>query len=210
MNYLAHVFLARPTPAGVAGALLGDFVKGRAVMQYPLAVRDGIDLHRAIDRFTDAHPLVAACRTLVSAPRRRFAGVMTDVFFDHFLVRHWERFSDTPLARFTACVYEMLFAQHDSLPSRLQAMLPHMAADDWLASYGEIESVDAALRGIARRFRNSPRARVLESGIEDLLRDYARFEEKFCLFFPELLAFVRRTQDEPVAGVALRARRAVA
>lgn len=209
MNYLAHVFLAPATPAGIAGALLGDFVKGRAVMQYPIAVRAAIDLHRAIDRYTDAHPLVAGCRELVSAPRRRFAGVMTDVFFDHFLARHWECFSATPLERFTSRVYDTLFAQQNSLPPRLQAILPHMAAEDWLASYGEIEAVDAALRGIAQRFRRFPRAKVMERGVEDLLRDYERFEERFCMFFPELRAFVGHAPEAQVSRITLCTSRAV-
>ena len=57
MNYLAHLYLAEQTSEGLLGSLLGDFVKGRLESRFPEAVRRGIVLHRAIDTFTDAHPL---------------------------------------------------------------------------------------------------------------------------------------------------------
>ena len=69
-------------------------------------------------------------------------------------------------------------------------LLPRMAADDWLASYAEIESVDAALHGIARRFQRYPRAVVLTDGVQELLINYTALEQHFLDFFPELLGFV--------------------
>jgi acyl carrier protein phosphodiesterase len=205
MNYLAHVFLSHDTPEAVTGALLGDFVKGRAAEDWPPRVRDAILLHRAIDRFTDSHPIHRMSCALVSRERRRFAGVLVDVFYDHFLARHWARYCETGLEEFTASVYAVLLPQRASFPERLQRMLPYMAADDWLASYAEIESVDAALNGIARRFRRFPRAQVLTTAIEELERDYARFEAHFLAFFPELQQFVAAQQG---AGSALYIRSA--
>jgi acyl carrier protein phosphodiesterase len=190
MNYLAHVFLSHQTPDAIVGAMLGDFVKGRSVEGWSAEVRAAILLHRAVDRYTDAHAIVRASRALVTPERRRFAGILVDVFYDHFLARHWVRYHDRPLPEFTRSVYTALLARRATFPERLQRILPRMAADDWLAAYAEVASVDLALNGIARRFRYAERARVLRTAVTELHDNYGRFEEHFREFLPQAHAFV--------------------
>ena len=93
MNYLAHALLAGPHPEMVLGGLMGDFVKGRIGDDWPEPLRGGLLLHRRIDRYTDEHRVVAASRARFPPPRRRFAGIVVDVCFDHFLARDFERWS---------------------------------------------------------------------------------------------------------------------
>jgi acyl carrier protein phosphodiesterase len=190
MNYLAHAFLSRSSPELLIGGLLGDFVKGALGERYTPAVRAGILLHRAIDRYTDAHATVHASCALISPARRRFAAILVDVFYDHFLARHWQRYTEQPLTDFTQQVYATLLPQLASFPERLQHILPRMAADDWLGSYAEVASVDTALHGIARRFQRYPRAVVLADGVQELLHNYLALERHFLAYFPELLGFV--------------------
>jgi acyl carrier protein phosphodiesterase len=190
MNYLAHVFLSHETPDAIVGAMLGDFVKGRSVERWGAQVRAAILLHRAVDGYTDAHAVVRASRTLVTPERRRFAGILVDVFYDHFLALHWARYHERPLPEFTRSVYAVLLARGAMLPERLQRMLPRMATDDWLAAYADVASVDLALNGIARRFRYPERACVLQTAVVELHRNYGRFEEHFREFLPQARAFV--------------------
>lgn len=196
MNYLAHAFLARATPELLTGGLLGDFVKGRLGNGYSPAVRDGIVLHRAIDRFTDEHPLVVACRRCIAPERRRFAGILVDIYFDHFLALHWSHYSRQPLTHFTRNVYAVLWPQRHDFPARLQRVLPWMRAEDWLASYADIEAVEACLHGMARRFRFAERAQPLADGVHDLLAHYGALQAHFADFFPQLEIFVAQ---HPVA-----------
>lgn len=192
MNYLAHVFLARHSSEAMIGGLLGDFVKG-TINDYPRGIRAGILLHRAIDRYTDAHDTVRASCALMSVRRRRFAGIMVDVFFDHFLACHWHRYTQTPLPAFTRDTYRQLLAHRGELPPRLQRVLPLMVANDWLASYREVEAVDAAINGISCRFR---RANSMMGGAQEMLDNYAALSANFLQFFPELLHFVRLWCDQ--------------
>ena len=104
MNYLAHALLAGDHPADRIGGVIGDFVKGPldplpAGLGPGLAA--GVMLHRRIDSFADTHPAFLRSRGRVSAARRRVAGVMVDMFYDHFLARHWAHFSDQALGDFT-------------------------------------------------------------------------------------------------------------
>lgn len=191
MNYLAHVFLSHHTPDAIVGAMLGDFVKGRTVEGWSDDVRAAIEVHRAVDRFTDRHPLTLASRALVSAPRRRFAGILVDVFYDHFLARHWPRLHPLPLVQFTQTVYGALWPHRTGFPPRLQRILPWMVCDDWLASYADVAAVDAALRGLARRLRFAKHAGALASGISELENNYAALEKNFLEFIPRLRDFAR-------------------
>lgn len=203
MNYLAHALLSCHSPAAIVGGMLGDFVKGSVPVHYDAEIRAAILAHRAIDRYTDAHEAHRASRGLVSPARRRFAGILVDVFYDHFLVRHWGRFSSQSLHEFTQSVYTALRSRHGNLPERLQRILPYMAGDDWLGSYGDLDSVHAALHGIARRFTRFPRASALLDGIEELENNYTALERQFLMFFPQVERFAREHAD----GMALELRR---
>lgn len=206
MNYLAHVFLSSESRDAVIGGLLGDFVKGAAVDAYGPEIRAGILLHRRIDRYTDDHAVVRESRCSISASRRRFAGIMVDVFYDHFLVRHWKRFTDVPLTVFTRKVYWQLTSRRASFPERLQRILPHMIADDWLASYGRMTAVDAALRGIARRFKHSQRAEALVDSARELEHNYAQLENHLLTFFPQLMRYAAQCKQARDTVVVRRIR----
>lgn len=190
MNYLAHAFLSRHSPEAILGAVYGDFVKGSVTTEFTAGIRDGIVLHRAIDRYTDSHPIPAASCALVSTPRRRFAPILIDVFYDHFLARHWRDYCEQPLAEFAQEVYAVLLAQHEQLPAPLQLVAPRMAANNWLCAYAEVSGIDAAVNGIARRLERYPRAAVVRGSVEELERHYGALEQHFGEFFPQLIRHV--------------------
>lgn len=199
MNYLAHALLANESPEVQVGGLMGDFVKGRIPPELPAAIRHGLIMHRRIDKFTDMHELVLASKRLVSPGRRRFAGIMVDVFFDHFLARHWHQYSGDPLTQFTSSVYIVLYRHWTVLPKRLRHMLPFMADEDWLASYRNINAIHASIDGISTR--RLKRKNSLYRGATELERRYSEFEQYFFEFFPQLIKFVRE-RDENNHGSA--------
>jgi acyl carrier protein phosphodiesterase len=189
VNYLAHVFLARHDDAAMLGAMLGDFVFGRAaVEEWPPAVAADILLHRNIDRYTDDHPAVMKLRARFPDGRRRYAGIALDVYFDHLLAHDWSRWSHEPLDGFTSRFYRVLLAALPDLPPRLQRIAPSIAAHDWLGSYRERGMVDHAVTRIATRLsRNGER---LVECLEDLRANEGLAEATFDAFFPDLVAFV--------------------
>lgn len=200
MNYLAHAWLARHSDDAILGALLGDFVFGRANLpEWPAAIRAEIVRHRRIDQYTDAHPAVAAARGLFDAGGlRRYAGVVLDVYFDHCLARGWSRWNETPVKDFAARVYRVLHDHRDGLPPRLQAIAPRMAAHDWLGSYAERPSVDHAVRGIATRLsRNGDR---LVACLDVLRIHEVQIDAAFEAFFPDLIESAARMRTEGEVG----------
>lgn len=191
MNYLAHLYLAGSDEDLIAGALLGDFVKGRLEnLPFSPGVVDGIRLHRAIDAYTDAHPVVVRSRERLQE-RRRVAGVIVDLAYDHFLAANWYRFSDEPLGTFCHRSYSVLLSRVDEYPPRLRALLPRIASDDWLSAYADLENVGYALERIGSRLR---RADLLLGVIDDLRRHYPGLEQDFLAFFPDLADHATQTR----------------
>jgi len=188
MNFLAHAFLARDDVDLMVGSLMGDFVKGPLDGQYAPSITRGLILHRRVDTYTDAHAQVVRSRSRISPGRRRYAGILIDLFYDHYLAHHWSNYSATPLDEFTAAVYTSLLGRLQLLPERLQRIAPHMAQTDWLGSYRSTAAVGEALNRIGTRFK---RGNPLLGSIEELIRNYAELEEDFQAFFPEVVRFAR-------------------
>ncbi|WP_367374455.1 ACP phosphodiesterase [Pseudomonas lini] len=187
MNYLAHLHLGGQRPGQMLGSLYGDFVKGRLQGQFDPEIEAAIQLHRSIDVFTDRHPLVDIALSRFSLTRRRYAGIVLDVFFDHCLARDWTLYSDQPLEQFTSDVYRVLSTE-SQLPERLAMIAPHMVANDWLGSYREFAVLEQVLRGISRRLT---RPEELAGAMQELRRLYEPLSEDFRLFYPELQDFAQ-------------------
>ncbi|MBC2655282.1 DUF479 domain-containing protein [Pseudomonas sp. MSSRFD41] len=188
MNYLAHLHLGGQRPGQLLGSLYGDFVKGRLQGQFAPEVEAAIQLHRRIDTYTDSHPVVTAALARFAQTRRRYAGIVIDVFFDHCLARDWAQYADRPLQAFTADVYRALAAE-PRLPGRLAQIAPYMAADDWLGSYRDFQVLEQILRGIARRLS---RPEELTAAMGELERLYQPLSEDFREFYPQLQAFAEQ------------------
>jgi acyl carrier protein phosphodiesterase len=187
MNYLAHLFLSEGTPESLIGNLLGDFVKGSAVNLYPQEIIKGIYLHRKVDSYTDSHAIVRSSKSLVCHERCRFAGVLIDVFYDHFLAKNWLEYSEIPLREFSVRVYKILQDSRDILPESLKQVMPTIIDRDLLGSYQEIEGINRALNRMSLRIK---RTNNLAGGIEDLTANYQQLESDFRAFFPDLISYV--------------------
>lgn len=188
MNYLAHLHLGGDAPAQLLGSLYGDFVKGPLAGQWPADIEAAIRLHRRIDVFTDSHPLQLQARARFPLARRRYAGILLDIFFDHCLALRWADYASEPLPLFTGRVYRLL-ASEPRLPERLALIAPRMAAQDWLGSYRDFAVLEQVVRGMQRRLS---RPAGLDGAMAELERLYQPLLEDFQQFYPELQAYVAR------------------
>lgn len=188
MNYLAHLYLSADRPLLAIGNFIADHVKGSMADQYDGEVRDGIRLHRMIDEFTDSHPIVEKSKARLRPDFRKYAPVIVDLYYDHFLARDWEMFHHRPLSDYAAEMYALLRQNEHILPQRTIHMLGYMEPQNWLVKYASVEGLQRALTGLARRT-------TFESNMENahlfLQDNYQSFEEEFNDFFPDLRSFVQ-------------------
>lgn len=172
MNFLAHALLAGDDPALIVGGVAGDFIKGtlerRLAEGLPPDLVRGVALHRAIDAFAESHPAFRRSRDRISPLRRRYAGVLVDVLYDHLLAREWAAHHPRPLPAFVADVYALIGERLGDLGPAAPT-LRLMAAEDWLGSYASRDGIAAILERMARRAR---RPNPLAGG-EDELADNA-------------------------------------
>jgi len=192
VNYLAHVLLADRHPESIIGNLSGDFVKGPVDARFEPKIRQGIQLHRQIDSFTDQHPVVKALKALFSPERRRYAGIVLDVGFDHYLSRHWNRFSPVALRQFIDKVYGILSEHEAKLPPGLRAIAPRMISGDWLYSYRTLSGTGAVLDRLSRRLRHH---NPLPGSVAEIANHYDQIEAGFLNLFPEVVQFASETSQ---------------
>lgn len=186
MNHLAHLFLAPDSPEARVGSMLGDFTRGVDIAALPHSVRLGVRHHLAVDSFTDKHPDVLASKRLFSAQRRRFSGIALDVLYDHFLLQHWNEFTDTDQNTFISAVYAELQNNEDLMTPDMSKTTRHLVSHDWFGSYRDLDNIGYALDRVATRirFQNS------FAGIIDEIRPlHSELEDRFLSFFPDLQTF---------------------
>ena len=186
MNFLAHALLAGDDPALVVGGVAGDWIKGVLPAGLPEDLARGAALHRAIDSHAEGHPAFKRSRTRVSAARRRYAGVLVDVFYDHLLARDWALYHKEPLPAFCAGVYRCLEERLDDLPRDAHPALAYMAREDWLSSYAGLDGIAAILARMSRRARQ-PNPLLL--GEEEFLADAEGFLQDFRAWFDDARRF---------------------
>ena len=192
MNYLAHFHLSHGNDGLLIGALLGDFIKGPLKGEREPIIEQGILLHRKIDVFTDSHPLLSQAHQLFDPRYRRYAGIMTDVAFDHFLNRHWQKFHQQSLSTFSSEVFQLITSS-DHLTPQAKQQAENLARYDVFASYQHWQTVKAALERISQRLvRENP----LASGAQEMQRHYKLLEEIFLAFYPDLQTYVRELREK--------------
>lgn len=187
MNYLAHLYLSGESDELMLGNFIGDFVKGKKYLDYPGPVASGIRLHRSIDSFTDSHPDVKACIHFLKPGYGRHAGIVADVFFDHFLAANWSDYSPVTLRNFAKHAHAVFLSNFALLPFRVKQFLPFLIQHKRLESYAKPENLIQVLEIMSRHTSLPTRT---DWAIQVLEREYAQFELLFRSFFAEMILYV--------------------
>lgn len=191
MNHLAHFALAGD--AYRTGSFLGDYVKGRLDGRFSQPIELGIRLHRAIDAFTDHHPVVGQSQTRFEDRFRRYSGIMTDIFYDYLLARHWSTFYEEDLCKFSKRTLKALLDDAKHLSTDSLATAKRMYQHNSMAHYGRERFVVASFEHIATRLtRPSP----LADANDECFRHIGELESDFLVFYPSLIEFSRGWQDK--------------
>ncbi|SOC80371.1 Acyl carrier protein phosphodiesterase [Salinimicrobium sediminis] len=186
MNFLAHIYLSGDNEELILGNFIADSIKGKKYLNYPPGIQKGILLHRRIDHFTDTHPIVRRSSSKLHKNYSHYAGVIVDIFYDHFLASNWEEYSNVPLENFVADFYILLKKNFDLLPTPIQSFLPYMVAENWLLSYASIDGISRILYQMNIRTKNIVQ---MDKAVNELREHYSEFEKDFSEFFPILKNF---------------------
>ena len=188
MNFLAHAYLSFNQPQLLAGNMISDFIKGRRQFDYAAGIQAGITLHRAIDEFTDFHPVTQQAKEFFRPQYRLYSGPFIDIVYDHFLAIDKNEFAtEQHLYQFTQATYALLTAQEAELPPPFRQMLPYMKAQNWLYNYRKPEGIRTSFQGLVRRAKYLNES---DMAFSIFLGNYDSLKDCYHEFFPTLKQFV--------------------
>lgn len=183
MNYLAHIYLSGDNDLIKIGNFMADGIRGNDYLNFPDEIKKGIILHRAIDTFTDANTIFRISKHRLHERYGHYSGVIIDIFYDHFLAKNWEKYSNEPLEDYVASFYQSLHENYAILTERTKKIIPNMIKQNWLLSYASFEGISKILYQMDYRTKLKSK---MQFSVEELQAFYTDFEEEFTLFFEEL------------------------
>jgi len=151
MNYLAHAYLTSGDDLLLMGNLWGDLLRPRDFPALPESMLRGVELHRAIDRFTDSHPDVAVMRDLLRPSQGKYTPVVVDVLLDHVLSLAWSDHHQDSLEDFCRLQYGKVERHFGLLPVAYQPRVRRMLDNRWLESCATRERMRHTLRMLSMR-----------------------------------------------------------
>ncbi len=192
MNFLAHFYLSGEDEDLILGNYLGDFLRGGELKNLSEPIFRGIELHRSIDEFTDAHPLVRQSQQTLREGLGRYVPVAVDVIYDHFLAGMWSDYSDEDLQTFANRKYAFLELHRGQLNKRAAGFLNYMHGNNILYNYQFDEGIQRVFEDLNHRARFDTK---LKNAVFEMNHHRKLLEEDFRTFFPELVAHVSRYQQ---------------
>jgi acyl carrier protein phosphodiesterase len=187
MNYLAHARLSFNMPEILTGNMISDYIKGKKQFDYPAGVQRGIKLHRAIDDFTDNHPVTKEMKEYFRPYYRLYAGAFCDVTYDHFLANDPGEFeTEDQLQQFATAVYTSLQQSEALLPEPFKKMLPWMKTQNWLFNYRSRWGTEKSFGGLVKR---SQYLNDSTAAFEVFNNNYDKLQQLYNDFYPGIKTF---------------------
>jgi len=195
MNFLAHLYLSGNDTDLMIGNFIADHIRGNKFSHYSSTIKNGILLHREIDTFTDTHAIVRKSKRRLHERYGHYDGVIIDIFYDHFLAKNWENYSEIPLNIYVNSVYQLLQKNNTILPEKTQNILPYMIKYNWLYNYQFAKGIQQVLNGMNKRTEGKSKMNL---ATEDLLIHYQDLENDFTTFFEDLRKFCTQKIKEQI------------
>ena len=193
MNFLAHIYLSGSNDQIRIGNFMADSIKGKKFQKYSKDIQKGIILHRAIDYYTDTHPVFIKSAHRLFETYGHYNGIIIDIFYDHFLAANWKDYCEIDLETYVINFYTLLKENYETLPPKVKNFLPYMIEDNWLLSYAEISGIEKVLNGMNHRTGGKS---GMNNAIKELKLYYEEFEKEFRIFFEDVQVFCEEKLEE--------------
>lgn len=197
MNFLAHIYLSGDSDEILAGNFIGDYVKGKAYLQYPGDIRRGILLHRDIDSFTDNHEDTRKCKSFISSRYGLYSGIIVDIFYDHFLATNWSHYSSISLTEFARRKYAILEQYFEIYPKDVKLFFPYFLRSNWLDTYSSASGIGSVLQRMAYRTSIPDHSSF---AVDMLNKNKEILKSLFFSFFNEIIEYVHTKYGIALSG----------
>jgi acyl carrier protein phosphodiesterase len=159
------------------GNMMGDFIKGKSYLDFEIEIQEGIMLHRHIDTFTDAHPIISHCKAFFRKEYGLFSGILVDTLLDYFVANDNQIFNtEAELRKFVDHVYQTFLTHKNLMSDRMNYLTTNMIQYDWLYNYRKIEGIESSFKGMSKRIAMMPDAalacEIFRKNINELEGNY--------------------------------------
>lgn len=192
MNFLAHIYLSGDSREILIGNFIGDYVKGKNITGYPEEVKKGIMLHRKIDSFTDSHSITRSSKKIVAEKYGLYAGIVVDIYYDHFLSANWHLYSEMPLREYIHDRYRLLDSGFSIFPAGVKSWFPYFIKSNWLETYIHFEGLNMVFNRMSYRTSLPDHS---EYAVNQLKENYDFLKENFIEFFTGMREMVQKDYD---------------
>ncbi len=189
MNFLAHIYLSGDSREILIGNFIGDYVKGKNISGYPEKVKQGIMLHRKIDSFTDSHILTRACKKVIAEKYGLYAGIVVDIYYDHFLSANWHLYSEIPLREYIHDKYRLLDSGFSIFPAGVKSWFPYFIKSNWLETYIHFNGLNMVFKRMSYRTSLPDHS---DYAVSQLMENYDFLKENFIEFFTDMREMVHK------------------
>ena len=176
MNFLAHIYLSGDSREVLIGNFIGDYVKGKNISGYPEKVKQGIMLHRKIDSFTDSHILTRSSKKIIAEKYGLYAGIVVDIYYDHFLSANWHLYSEIPLREYIHDRYRLLDSGFSIFPAGVKSWFPYFIKSNWLETYIHFNGLNMVFKRMSYRTSLPDHS---EYAVSQLKENYDFLKENF-------------------------------
>jgi len=189
MNFLAHIYLSGDSREILIGNFIGDYVKGKNFTGYPEEVKQGIMLHRKIDSFTDSHSITRSSKKIIAEKYGLYAGIVVDIYYDHFLSANWDLYSEMPLREYIHDKYRLLDSGFSIFPAGVKSWFPYFIKSNWLETYIHFEGLNMVFKRMSYRTSLPDHS---DYAVNQLKENYDFLKENFIEFFADMREMVQK------------------
>ena len=189
MNFLAHIYLSGDSKEILIGNFIGDYIKGKKITGYPEEVKQGIMLHRKIDSFTDSHILTRSSKKIVAEKYGLYAGIVVDIYYDHFLSANWHLYSEIPLREYIHDRYRLLDSGVSIFPAGVKSWFPYFIKSNSLETYIHFNGLNIVFKRMSYRTSLPDHS---EYAVSQLKENYDFLKENFLEFFTDMREMVQK------------------
>jgi len=149
-------------------------------------------LHRKIDYFTDTHTITRKAKEIVRDRYGLYAGIVIDIFYDHFLSANWDKYSDMSLKTYVRNRYHILDSGFSMFPVGVKTWFPYFIKSNWLEAYTTFHGLIMVFKRMSYRTSLPDHS---EYAVDQLRDNYKAMEDFFYEFFTDLQTYVGNEYD---------------
>ncbi len=185
VNFIAHIHLSGQKPGTLVGNYIADLIHHKDLNQLPKDIQEGVMLHRFIDSYTDQHLINKNTLDLLYPRHRKYAPVLLDIYYDYFLIRHWNNFSNQDLLSVCENTYRVLTNHLDEIPSSAKRNIENLLNKRWLMhAYSDIAGMERTFYYLKMRLS---RPEWVEGASQTLIDLDSELDDAFLTFYPQLV-----------------------